>query len=430
MKISLEDIRLRWLFLWGIFLIAGCLFFLSAKVWLAARLYNSWDQDRLSDAARIEPTDADYWYRLGLYEKANLEHRDLSQAVFYYRRAVETNPRSDQYWMDLADAYEGLGQTPRAQEAFEKAQSAHPISSEVAWRYGNFLLRQKNDAQAFAEMRRALVTQPDLTVQAVSESSKAIGDVPRILKEVLLPENRYYQPALDYFVAQHQTDAALMVWDQMPGLTPAPEMPRIVPLINELIGQQQSEDAGKVWRQALQASGWPQNSSGDPSLVFNGGFEHEVLGGGFDWREDPVPGATFGSDDNVVHTGASSLRITFDGSTNLDFQNLRQFCPVEPKHHYHFAAYLRLAGISTDSGPRFAIYDPFHTGAPQILSPNLTGDLAWSLVDQDLITGPETHFLVIALRRVPSFKFDNKLNGTVWIDDVSLVPVAGEQSPR
>jgi hypothetical protein len=40
--------------------------------------------------------------------------------------------------------------------------------------------------------------------------------------------------------------------------------------------------------------------------------------------------------------------------------------------------------------------------------------------------------LIIALRRVPSWKFDNKLRGTVWVDDVSLVPVAGgpKEIPR
>jgi tetratricopeptide (TPR) repeat protein len=430
MRISLETARARWGFLIGILLIAGGLTFLAGKVWLAARWGASLDPDLLLRAADLEPTDADYWDRLGFYEKWNFEQRDLRRVVFYDQRATAANPRSDIYWMDLADAYEAIGQPVGAREAFERAQYAHPISSDVAWRYGNFLLRQKNYSLAFIELRRALTTDPHLTVEAVSECSKISDDLPTILTEVLPNQTGYYLMALDYFLAQHQADAALIVWNQMLVLKPTPKMPDVVPLINELIRQQRVEDALRVWRQALEATGWPQNEAGDSSLVFNGGFEHDLLNGAFDWREDPVSGAAFSSDSDVAHTGGRALRITFDGSANLDFQNLWQFCLVEPRHRYHFSAYLRLEGISTDSGIRFAIQDAFHPAALQILGPNLVGSHPWSLVEADFVTGPETHLLTIALRRIPSWRFDNKLRGTVWVDDVSLVPASEHTKDR
>jgi hypothetical protein len=111
---------------------------------------------------------------------------------------------------------------------------------------------------------------------------------------------------------------------------------------------------------------------------------------------------------------------------------LLQFTAVEPRHRYHFGAYLRLEGISTDSGIRFAVYDSFRPAAPQILTPDLIGSHPWSLVEAEVVTGPETHLLVIALRRIPSWKFDNKLRGTVWVDDVSLIPFPedGTDGPR
>ena len=426
MKVSLDGARARWSFFVGIFLIAGSLVFVTGKVWLAAQWEASGDSDGLLRAANLEPTDADYWDRLGLYWKGNFDHRDLSQAIGYYQRATEANPRSDTYWLDLADADEAVGQTERALESFERAQSAHPISSDVAWRYGNFLLRQRNYFDAFAEIRRALVSDPDLTVEAVSECSNVSSDLSRMLAEVLPNQSGYYLTALDYFLAQHQTDAALTVWDQLLALKQTANMAQAVPLIDELIREQRVEDALAVWRKALGATGWPTDEGSNSSLVFNGGFEHDLLNGAFDWREDPVSGATFSFDRDVVHVGGRALRIAFDGSANLDFQNVWQFAPVEPRHHYHFAAYLRLDGISTDSGIRFSIYDALHPAALQILSPDLVGSHPWSLVEADLVTGPETHLLTIALRRVPTFKFDNKLSGTVWVDDVSLVPVSGD----
>jgi hypothetical protein len=236
-------------------------------------------------------------------------------------------------------------------------------------------------------------------------------------------QNRYYLASLGYFLSQHQTDAALTVWDRLLGLKQTFEMGQVVGLINELIAQGRAKDAQRVWRQSLRATSWPQDEGGNSSLVFNGGFEHNLLNGGFDWREDLISGATFGFDGTVVHSGARAVRIRFDGSTNLDFQNLRQFLAVEPRHRYHFAAYLRTEGISTDSGIGFAIYDAFRPAAPQILGPELVGTHDWSLVEMDLITSPETRLLAIVLRRIPSWKFDNKLFGTVWVDDVSLLPV-------
>ena len=432
MIIPLEGARARWSFFAGIILIAGSLAMEEGKLWLAAQEGASWDADRLLRAAQLEPTDADYWDRLGLYEKWNFEHRDLRRAVVYFQRATETNPLSDRNWMDLAEAYEAVGDTGRAREAFDSAQLAHPSSSDVAWRFGNFLLRQKDYFEAFAEMRRALATDPDLTVKAVSECSKATGDLPMILTEVLPNHSGYYLTALDYFLSQQETDAALSVWNRLVGLNETINMPQVVPLVNELILQGRVDDALGVWRQALASTNWPLDEGANSSLVFNGGFEHDLLNGAFDWREDSIPGVAFSSESEVVHRGRRALRVTFNGSANLDFQNLLQFTVVEPRHRYHFGAYLRLEGISTDSGIRFAIYDPFRRATPQILTPDLVGSHPWSLVEAEVVTGPETHLLVIALRRIPSWKFDNKLRGTVWVDDVSLIPFPedGTEGPR
>lgn len=423
MKIGLRTVPSRCLFLAGVLLIASSLVFTAGKVWLASRWYDTWDPDLLLRAAHLEPGNADYWYRLGLYQEWNPEHRELVQAISYYRRATEANPRSDRFWMELADAYEAIGQIPPAQEAFEKAQFAHPSSSEVAWRHGNFLLRRGDYSHAFAEIRRALANNPELTAQAVSECSRGGTDLSQILSEILPNQTRYYIAALDYFVSQRDGAAALKVWDGLRGLKEAPEMAQIVPFANELIEERRVDDAVRVWHEALEKTGWPQDSANGPSVVFNGGFEYELLSGAFDWQEAPIEGATFSFETKVIHGGTHALRITFDGSANLDFQHLWQFVPVEPHHEYHLVGYLRTEEISTDSGVRFSIFDPWHPTAIQILSPSLTGTHDWLAIEENVRTGADTHLLAVALRRVPSLKFDNKLSGRVWVDDVSLVPI-------
>jgi hypothetical protein len=102
--------------------------------------------------------------------------------------------------------------------------------------------------------------------------------------------------------------------------------------------------------------------------------------------------------------------------------------PVESRTHYHFSAYVRTEAISTDSGMRFEILDPRHPSQVQIVTSDVIGTSPWTLVQADIVTGPDTDLLKIALRRLPSWKFDNKLSGTVWIDDVRLTPV--EVAPK
>ena len=99
----------------------------------------------------------------------------------------------------------------------------------------------------------------------------------------------------------------------------------------------------------------------------------------------------------------------------------REFVPVEPSRSYHFHAALRTEGITTENGISFLISDPIH-GAATVTTENLTGMHTWTPVDVDYTTGPQTHFLVVQVRRSQSRLFENKLSGTVWIGDVSLTP--------
>jgi hypothetical protein len=254
----------------------------------------------------------------------------------------------------------------------------------------------------------------------------------RVLDEALPAHADVYLEALDSLVAEREIDAALAVWRRLAELRPSFEMRRAFTLLDALISQDRIEEAQRVWQQALNLAGQRARLSSGGSLVWDGGFEGNLVNGGFGWRQLLVAEASFQSDTSTFHSGSRSLRISFDGGSNLDFSHLVQYVPVEPGTRYRFAAYLRTEEISTDSGIRFWISDPHHTGMVSLLTEDLVGTHPWSLQETEVTTGPQTRLLAIWLRRLPSRKFDNKLRGTVWIDDVSLTPVlqdAGRPSP-
>ena len=127
-------------------------------------------------------------------------------------------------------------------------------------------------------------------------------------------------------------------------------------------------------------------------------------------------------------SGVRAVRLDFGGGRNLEITEPMQYVPVEPARTYHFHAYMRTEEITTESGMRFSIVDPNHNDAVNALTENFMGSHAWTALDMDVTTSRETHFLLVRLLRTGSRLFENKLSGTVWIADVSLIPdgISGE----
>ncbi len=430
MEIRLANPLWRWSFLLVLLLLAGTLAALAGKNWRA----DAWEQSSRPEdwlrAAELEPGNADYWYRLGRYRQFDFEHMDPALAITYYRRALAIDPRSANYWMDLAGAYETSGEPAQARQAFEAAKSVYPISAEVAWRYGNFLLRQEQLPEAFAEIHRGLTRDPKLAPLAISRCWRSSRDIGRILDQVLPAETNVYLQAVAYLAGEHEDDAALAVWNRLLALQPTFELSRAFLLLDELISHHRMDDAKRVWQQALGVAGWSQPELVSGSLVWDGGFEGPFANGGFGWRGRDVEGATVEFDTQTRHAGARALRVTFDGTANVDLENPTQLVPVEPGRRYRFAAFLRIERISTDSGVRFLIRDPARPGDLSVMTPNLVGTQPWALEEMDFTTGPQTRLIEIVLRRLPSHKFDNKIQGAVWVDEVSLVPLPPQAARR
>ena len=430
MRIDLSGARPQAIFLASVVCVSGMFAFLSGKAFLAARWNASSNPELWLRAARLEPGNAEYWGRLGALQQWDMESGRMQQAIRYLQKATQINPRSADLWTELADAYVSAGDPERAQEAFEKAKMNYPISAEVAWRYGGFLLYEGKVPEAYAEIHRAIAIDPSLTQRAIAACMQADGDVAVIVERLLPAKTSYYQEAIDFFLSRNEASSALVAWNRAQQLGLPTELAHTTQLVDALLEQNRVTQAQQTWREALKAASWPPDTGGSQSLVFNGGFENGVANGGFDWREVSLSGAEFRVDETEVHSGSRSLRIEFDGSANLDFEHLFQYVAVDPETRYHFSAYLRTEGISTDRGMRFEIVGPMEGDQTKVDTSELTGTNPWARVEADVMTGPSTHILKITLQRVPSWKFDNKLRGTVWVDDVALTRVAARVEGR
>jgi tetratricopeptide (TPR) repeat protein len=394
---------------------------------LASHYGASSNPDDWPRASKIEPANAENWYRLGRYRQLDFEHSDLPLAITYYRRAVELDPHSPYYKLDLASALEMNGDDAEAEKYFRAAQENYPISAEVSWRYGNFLLRQQRLPEAYAEIHRALIVDSKLLPLAVSRAWHSDPDVRVLLDQVLPNTLEADWEALSYLVQAQEGAAALAVWNHLMGLKPRINWKILYAFIDLMTNQDRFDEAGSVWRQALAAEGTFPPASPAGSLVFDGGFESDPSNGGFGWRQQDVQGADFDFDTEEKHSGSRSARIIFDRTQNLSYGHLFQWVLVAPSTRYRFRGFLHTDHISTESGMRFEITDPRRPKDLDVLTPNETGSIPWTMEEAEFTTGPQTRLIYVVLRRMPGTHFDNKISGTVWVDDVAVVPAGAPQ---
>jgi tetratricopeptide (TPR) repeat protein len=396
---------------------------------LASHYASSSDFRNWERATRIEPENAETWYRLGRFRQLDFDNADNPLAISYYRRAIQLNSRSPYYKLDLAGALETAGNIDEADTNFRAARAAYPISAEVSWKYGNFLLRQNRLPEAYAEIHRAVMEDPSLIPLAVSRVWHSEPDIRLLLDQVLPDTPGAYTQALAFLVDAQDPAAALEVWRRLIAKDRHTEWRWAYVLTDMLVAKEKFEDAGTVWREAVEMNPGSTPAYSGNSLVFDGGFENDISGGGFGWRQSDVGGADFDFDADQKHSGNRSARLIFDGSKNLAYQELFQYILVSPATRYHFQGFLRTDQISTESGMRFEILDPKDQQQFDLLTPGETGTRPWTLAQSDFTTGPQTHLILIRLTRKLSERLDNKLRGTVWIDDVSLVPTEAGSAP-
>lgn len=424
MAVPSSNSVLRGLVLAGVLGVSVLLAFAGCRHAVAEHWAGSQVSNQRLRAAQLEPTNPENWYRLGRYRQLDFENSDLPLAISYYQRATAIDPRPARYWLDLAEAYETDGNPQQAEMAFREAQQNYPISADVAWRLGNFLVRQGRIDEAFQQIHQAISTDPKLTRIAIPLCWRSTRDISFILQEALPADPKVDWTAIQFFVDPPQPDAAIAVWKRLMIDGPSFSISRVFPLVDMLIGSKRADDSQTVWRQALSAAGIAQPPTVPGSLVWDGGFERPLLNGGLAWRYKPVAGAQLDLDQETVHSGSRSLRIVFDGSQNVDFSDFWQYVIVQPDTRYIFSAYLRAEDLTTDSGLRFEITDANQTSHLKVLTSGATGKQPWTLDEASFTTGPNTRVLRVSLRRLPSSMLVGKIRGSAWVDDVSLVSAA------
>jgi hypothetical protein len=218
-------------------------------------------------------------------------------------------------------------------------------------------------------------------------------------------------------ISKQEVTAAENVWNHLIALNQEFPTQLAFPYFRFLIAKQEVAAAQTAWQQlaGVNSSLQPYLPSRE-NLIINGGFEENLLNGGFDWWYQSNPHCSLVIDTSEFYAGTRSLSVTFDGQSVSEV-GISQFVKVKPNTNYEFAAQFRTEDLETASGPRFAIADAY-SDASYVLTDDVMGTNPWRPQTARFQTGPNTKLVLLRIVRQPAGPL---IRGKLWIDDLRLV---------
>ena len=409
------------------FVCAVLLSYFSIRNALAAHYVGLESREGYEQAARLEPKNFENWQGLGRYFQYNLEDLDTARAIQAYTVALSLNPRSADTWAAMGAAYEAGGNIPAARDAFLHAKNAYPISPDISWRYGNFLLRQGETDAAFLEIRRAVELEPQRGAEALSRALRAEPNLDLVLDRVLPPLKDAYVSAIAGQTDEAHIANAVQVWNRLAALHPKLKLENYsFALVGALLQEKQVAEAHRIWEQAVDFAGLGDLREPTGSVLWDGGFESGVSGSGFAWKfPEGAQGVQFSIDHREKHSGNQSLRLLFNGRYNLHLLGPCIEVPVQPSTDYDFSAWVRTSSITTAQGIRFQLRSLGTQDTSTATTNDVRGTQPWTRVETPWSSGNNVQEMQVCVERSPSeYEVDDKIRGMAWVDDVALVPAA------
>jgi len=374
-------------------------------------------------AEKWDPGNPAYPAAIARLQAAGVETADAQLMARELEKAARLGPDRAINWSNLAEAYGQEGGNAEAERSFERALEIFPKSPEINWQYANYLVRTGYAECASRALEETILGDAGMREAAFDLAWRGGLGEANILD--LIPAKQEILSAyLDYLVRTERLEAAAKVWERLAASPEKFDMDAAFRYFDALREAHQVNAMWTVWTDLARHD--PEKIRWEPertNLLQNGSFEWPMLDGGFGWRAVPSEDATIALDAATAEDGRQSLEITFDGKSNVEFGNVAQYVAVEPSTRYHFDAYERTEGITTDSGPRITIYDAYERESVSVETANLVGTRAWTEQAATFETGPETRLIVVQVVRPRSLKLDNQIAGTIWLDHCRLTKI-------
>ena len=321
-----------------------------------------------------------------------------------------------------------LGEKQKAITSLRRLSELTPKSIAYLWEGSMLALRLGDKSMAMKALRIVAKASPGRRKKVFDICWEMISEPQLILNNVIGDE--VLTSYLSYLISKDKLDETFPVWERIKRekmvsdvrepFDSAQDRPQsnddvAFSYIEFLIRRDRSSEAFSIWSDVV-------GTNESDSLVWNGGFENEVQGRGFDWKTQRVDGVSIDFDSEKRFQGAKSLRLEFDGKHNVDFYHVSQVIPVEPDSNYQLTSYISTDKITTRNGISWEVYCHSKGRITNAIE-TLTGTTEWERVEIPIRTHSDCKSILLRIRRYKSTKLDKYISGVAWVDDVKLFKV-------
>jgi len=323
-----------------------------------------------------------------------------------YINSLRHNPLHSASWLGLTEIYLESGEEDKARITLQRALQLIPSSIGLLWESSLLALFLGDVDLALDKLRVVAQADPQRRKRVFNLSGQVVSDPNLILERVVTDE--ILGDYLKYLISTDKQLETYPVWERLEArgnITPESTLP----YVDYLLRKGDSESARAVWT-------FLYPGHGNNSLIWNGSFEMDFIGRGLDWRIGKPESAEIDFDYENKTLGHRSVKITFNGNSNLDFHHLSQTVPVDPDSNYLLTSQISTSDITTRNGVRWQVY----CKGMNEFSETYTGTIDWTTTRISFVTPHDCKVVHIRLIRSKSRKLDNLISGEAWIDNVNL----------
>ena len=376
----------------------------SAKSWLSYVYAGDPPPGGFTEAIQVEGDNSQLYFLLAQFYENYDFTAPRSDIYSLYRKALELNPLNYNYWYYLAEFLSTEGKKDLALFSLDQATELAPGVVSLRWAAGILASRLGDEEALKTNLQAVIQFDSERRKKAFIVLWQSLRNGDKILP--VIPETAY-DDYLNFLMDTDRIEEAQKVWDKLPNTDQIPWY-TFLRYVSILIDKGITKSAKKTWADKYGA--WEG--------VWNGSFEKGLMNSGFDWTFNNVEGARIVLDETIKGRG-NTVRVEFDGSSNIDFYNLRQNVPVEGNTGYELSAWMKSSDLPSRNGVFWEAYCP-RTKELYAKSEEVHGTTDWHRVSVTFETPGDCYQLRIVLRRYPSDRIYGNMKGTVWVDDVSL----------